>query len=162
MLFDTAVIYQDYVISAIDEGIWDIDSADKVRSKVLRHKPVQTWLYPPQTPQSVARDWTQVFAAGGRRLSEAWYCHSRYWLSCKDPEFFIQELWDARMTRYHEAALQYTFHGAVRRAYRRPFLLVVWRRNTSRILIVGTDATKLRSGVFSHYRELRAKNTMSF
>jgi len=28
------------------------------------------------------------------------------------------------MMRYHEAALQCTFHSAVRRAYRRPFLLV--------------------------------------
>lgn len=38
--------------------------------------------------------------------------------------FFIQELWDARITCYHESALHYTFHSAVRRAYRRPFLLV--------------------------------------
>lgn len=35
-----------------------------------------------------------------------------------------------------------------------------WRRNTSRILTVGTDATKLRSGVFSHSRELRANEIL--
>jgi hypothetical protein len=64
------------------------------------------------------------------------------------------------MTRNHEAALHCMFHSAVRRAYQRPFLLVAWRRNYSRIWTVGTDATKARPGVFSHYRELRAQKIL--
>lgn len=106
--------------------------------------------------------WLNTGLCGGR---QATYCLNHatllieLWGSEVSSEFLSKNSRTRERRVKHEAALHYVFHSAVRRAYRCVFPLVAWRRYTSRVLIVGTDATKLRPGVFSQHRELRAKNT---